>query len=233
MQDIVHDEVFSLYPSFMRGVVIASGLRLSDYNPRIADFLSDAQERRKEEGVGLLDSPRLAAWDDAHRKFNSNPKRFPPSIRSLTERVLRGKPLPYINDAVALFNAVSLKYLIPCGGDNVDALAGDARLGIAKGRERFTPLGGGAVEHPGEGEVIYYDDGDFKVMCRRWNWRNGDETKITGDTRNLLINVDGLGDDIGPVVKEAADEIATWLERECGGQVRRDVLHAGRPAINV
>lgn len=146
--------------------------------------------------------------------------------------MLRGKPLPYINDAVALFNAVSLKYLIPCGGDNIDVLAGDAQLGPAKGHERFTPLGGGTVEHPEAGEIIYYD-GDFKVMCRRWNWRNGDETKITTETHNLIINVDGLGDDIGPVVDEVAGEIAAWLERECGGRVRRDLLHAGRPALEV
>jgi DNA/RNA-binding domain of Phe-tRNA-synthetase-like protein len=232
MQDIIHEEVFSLCPSFVRAVVIAKGVRLSEHNPRIAELLNHAQEERKEEGAGLLGSPRLATWDDAHRKFNSNPKRFPPSIRSLTERVLRGKPLPYINDAVALFNAVSLKYLIPCGGDNLDVLAGDAHLGVARGHERFTPLGGGAVEHPEAGEVIYHD-GDFTVMCRRWNWRNGDETKITSDTHNLLINVDGLGEDIKPVVVEAAAELAGWIERECGGDVRRDVLDAGRPAINI
>jgi len=232
MQDIIHDEVFSLCPSFVRAVVIAKGVHLSDYNPNIATFLNDMQEKRREEGTHLLESQRLTVWDDAHRTFNSNPKRFPPSIRSLTDRVLRGKPLPYINDAVALFNAVSLRFLIPSGGDNLDVIAGDIYLGVAKGHEHFTPLGSDVVEHPEPGEVIYYDS-DFKVMCRRWNWRNGNETKITSDTHNLLINVDGLGNEIRPIVEEAADEIATWLEKECGGQARRDLLYAGHPIINL
>lgn len=232
MQDIIQDQVFSLYPQFVRAVVIAHDLHISEHNPRIATFLSEVQAKSKKDGAQLLKHPRITVWDDAHRKFGSNPNRFPPSIRSLLERVLRGKPLPYINDAVALFNSISLKHLIPSGGDNLGVITGDVSLGLATGREHFTPLGGNSTEYPEVGEVIYFDS-DLKVMCRRWNWRNGDETKITTDTHSLLINVDGLGDDVKPVVQEASEEIAGWLQKECGGNVRCDLLHRDRRSVAV
>lgn len=230
MQDVVRDEVFELTPTFTRGVVVARGLCISNHNSRIDAFLREVEAKRTAEGAQLLNEPRLSGWDDAHRKFGSNPKHYPPAIRSLLDRVRRGKTLPYINDGVAVFNAVSLKYLFPCGGDDLDAITPDAYLGAADGGECFTPLGGSAIEHPEPGEVIYHD-GDRKVMCRRWNWRNGDQTKITTKTRNMLINIDGLGDSIRSVIEEATEEMALWFEYECGAATHCDVLHTDRRRI--
>jgi len=230
MRDVVRDEVFELTPTFTRGVVVARGLCIRSQNPRIEAFLRQIESERAAQGVQLISDPRVSAWDETHRKFGSNPKHYPPAIRSLLDRVRRGKTVPYINDGVAVFNAVSLKYLLPCGGDDLDEIVPDAYLGPALGKECFTPLGGGDIEHPERGEVIYHD-GDHKIMCRRWNWRNGDQTKITTETQNMLINIDGLGEGIRSVVEEAAEEMALWFEYECGASTIRDVLHIDRRSI--
>lgn len=232
MKDIIEDEVFTMFPDFVRAVVVAKELRIGEYNHRIEALLKGTQTTVQKSGEQLKEHQRITSWDIAHRKFGSNPNRFPPSIRSLLERVLRGKSLPYINDAVATFNYVSLKFLVPSGGDNLDGIVGDVHLGPAKGHERFTPLGGRGVEHPEVNEVIYYDD-DSKVMCRRWNWRNGEETKITTGTSRMVINVDGLGGDAKPVVQEAAYEIAKLLNSECGGEVHCDLLHEGHRRTDI
>ena len=61
-------------------------------------------------------------------------------------------------------------------------------LGVAEGGEPFLPLGGDAEDPPLPGEVIYFDDVTRNVMCRRWNWRNGDRTKIEVESKKLVIN---------------------------------------------
>jgi lysyl-tRNA synthetase class 2 len=120
---------------------------------------------------------------------------------------------------VALFNYTSLKYLIPCGGDDVDRVEGNLVLGLATGDERFQPLGGGEEETPVKGEVIYYDDAKGNVMCRRWNWRNGERTKIEVESKRLVINVDGLPPVAQGVVDQARDELAELLVEHCKASV--------------
>jgi lysyl-tRNA synthetase class 2 len=130
--------------------------------------------------------------------------------------------LPYINTAVALFNYFSLKHVVPSGGDDLDTVKGDLRLTIAKGNEPFTPFNAEEVEHPDPGEVIYVDDAF--VMCRRWNWRQGYQTRLNPETRNIAINVDCLP----PFSKEKAEEITAELAglvREfCGGDIKCSLL---------
>jgi DNA/RNA-binding domain of Phe-tRNA-synthetase-like protein len=50
-----------------------------------------------------LEEPLVQKWDNIHRKFGSNPNKFPPSIKSLLKRVQKRKPLPFINSIVAVF----------------------------------------------------------------------------------------------------------------------------------
>jgi lysyl-tRNA synthetase class 2 len=230
MRDIISDEIFEAQPEFLRAVVIARKLRIGNrVNPRLATLISDAQEVCRTAGGEY--ARRIDVWDAAHAKFGSNPKKFPPSIRALSDRVRKGKDLPYINDAVAIMNAVSLRFGVPVGGDDLGTITGDLRLDFSTGNERFVPLGGGEGENPTPGEPIYFDTGSGAVLCRRWNWRNGDQTKVTEQTSSLLMNVDGLGMDLRPLLEEAAETVARLLREECGAETQCDMLWSGRRAI--
>ena len=81
------------------------------------------------------------------------------------------------------------------------------------------------------GEVIYVDDN--KVMCRRWNWRQGDQTKLTPATTNVAINVDCLP----PVSKDEAKaitaELADLVREFCGGKVTYFLLDATQSEVEI
>jgi DNA/RNA-binding domain of Phe-tRNA-synthetase-like protein len=170
--------------------------------------------------------PQIASWRQAYTDFGTNPNKFYCSIESLGRRARRGDQLPYINTLVALFNYFSLKHMVPSGGDDLDSVDGDLRLTLAKGDEPFTPLNSDAIEYPPPGEVIYVDNS--KVMCRRWNWRQGDQTKLTPDTTDVAINVDCLP----PVSKDKAraitGELADLVKEFCGGEVKYSLLDASQ-----
>ncbi len=220
---IIEKELFSKYPDFKRGLIIIKEVQNSSFNNRIAKLLEEQIEATR--GANLIEHEFVKAWDEIHRGFGSNPNKFPPSIKSLLKRVGKGDKIPFINCVVALFNFISLKYLIPCGGDDVEKVEGNLRLGFARGDETFIPLGGIEQENPVPGEVIYYDDLSKKVMCRKWNWRNGDFSKIEEKSKKIVINVDGAGVVHESIVIQARDELADLLIEECSAKVSKSLLN--------
>lgn len=223
---IVTDDVFELFPDFYRGLVIVKDITIRKSYKPVRRLLRE----QVESGASLSDV-RLLAWDEAHRNFGSDPDQFPPSIKALLSRLASEPNMPFINSAVALFNTVSLKYVLPCGGDDVDRVDGNLVLGRADGTESFVALGSQETESPAPGEVIYFDDVSKNVMCRRWNWRNGDRTKIEDTSKRLVINIDGLPPTTPETVREARDELAELLKEHGEADVETSELHAGRPAL--
>ena len=108
------------------------------------------------------------------------------------KRVMRDGCLPSVNAVVDLYNAVSLRFAIPVGGENIDAYRGPPRLMCAKGDEIFETMQSGmpVIEKPEPGEVIWRDD--LGVTCRRWNWRQGTRTRIEPSTRNMWFILEAL-----------------------------------------
>ncbi len=210
---IVDQEIFNQFPSFKRGVIIVSGINNFAENVEIERLLRNEITTAIQNNN--LDTDFLKDWDDVHRHFGSNPNKFPPSIKSLIKRIQKGGELPFINSTVALFNYISIKYLLPCGGDDINMIKGNLMLGFSSGDENFISLGSKAQEHPQKGEVIYFDDQTLNVMCRRWNWRNSDFTKITENSNKLVINIDGVAGASKSLIEAARDELAILLKTYC------------------
>ncbi len=228
MKDIVSQEVLTKFPDYIRGVVIARGVNNSGENQRLVELLRKAEDdaTQDESLQDIKNHPRIAPWRQAYSDFGTNPNKSYCSIESLGRRARRGDHVAYINTLVALFNYFSLKHMVPSGGDDLGMVDGDLCLTLAKGNEPFTPLNSDVVEYPAPGEVIYVDNS--KVMCRCWNWRQGDQTKLTPATTNVAINVDCLP----PVAKGEAEaitrELADLVKEFCGGQLTYFLLDAAR-----
>jgi DNA/RNA-binding domain of Phe-tRNA-synthetase-like protein len=220
---IIQDAVFDLFPEFCRGVIVVSDIKNHPSLKRVRKTLKKTLDGQG--AVNLKDDERLLSWYQAHRDFGSNPNEFPPSISSLIKRVQKNPALPYINSVVALFNYISLKYCLPCGGDDMRTVEGNFVLGLSDGTESFIPLGAELEESPVDGEVIYFDDRNKNVMCRRWNWRNGDRTKIEETTTNIVINIDCLPPHTMETAIEARDEMAELLQQHCDATLTTGLLH--------
>jgi lysyl-tRNA synthetase class 2 len=221
---IITDDIFDRYPDFYRGIVLVKDVTNQKSYKRIRKLLRGQIEDRST--LDVATDERVLAWDRAHEKFGSDPQSFPPSIRALLQRIQTSPNLPFVNSVVALFNYTSLKYVLPCGGDDIERVDGNLVLGLAKGDEEFLPLGGGEEESPVPGEVIYFDDDGGNVLCRRWNWRNGERTKIEVESKRLVINVDGLPPGTPDVIDRARDELSVLLQEHCEAEVVVSSLHA-------
>lgn len=228
---IVDSKIFEKYPDFKRGLVIISDINNSTENEAIESLIK--KEIKEKVGFDYKNLPEVLAWNEAHRQFGSNPNNYPPSIKSLLERVVKGKNIPFINSVVAAFNLISLKYLIPCGGDDLDKIEGDICLGFAEGNEKFRPIGSEEDENPIAGEVIYFDTPSRRVMCRRWNWRNGDFAKITEKSKKILLNVEGVGPISAETIIKARDELAKILTDHCSAKTSLDFLDKNKTSLEL
>jgi DNA/RNA-binding domain of Phe-tRNA-synthetase-like protein len=170
----VSPEVAERWPDYSVAVVIAEGVRNGPSDEASERLLASAEQAARESGLErAADDPRIAAWRAVFSEFGSKPSRYPCSAESLLARVLKGDELPRINALVDTYNAVSLKHVIPVGGEDLDQLVGDLRLVRAE-----------------DGEVVWRDD--VGVTCRRWNWRQEPRTRLTEATRNAFFVVDSL-----------------------------------------
>jgi DNA/RNA-binding domain of Phe-tRNA-synthetase-like protein len=153
----------------------------------------------------------LAAWAQAFQKFGAKPQRTPCSAEALRKRFLRDGALPRVNPVVDLYNAISLQYAIPVGGENLDAYEGAPCLTIADGTEAFDTMkdGNPAIEAPDAGEVVWRDDRG--ITCRRWNWRQGVRTRLNTDASRMWFILESLAPMPIEALQEASDKLVNRL----------------------
>ncbi|QES40170.1 cytoplasmic protein [Streptomyces venezuelae] len=208
----VSDEVRALAPDFTHVVIEARGLVNGPGTDATEALLDDAARRlaARLEGRAPHEDPHMAAWRAAYTAFGAKPSRTRNSAEALARRALADGGLPRINLLVDLYNAISVAHLIPVGGEDLDRIKGGMRLVRATGDEDFvTAAGGGVVEHPDAGEVVWCDDEG--VTCRRWNWRQGPRTRLTEESVNAVFLLEGMGPDAG--LDAAGAELAELLEK--------------------
>jgi DNA/RNA-binding domain of Phe-tRNA-synthetase-like protein len=178
------------FPGYSALIIYATGLANGPSDEASIAALRDAERAAREhhDGTRPADHPHIAAWRRAFSAFGAKPSKYPSSVEALLGRVLKGNDLPAINAVVDRYNAVSIRHVLPIGGEDRDALASDLVLSFADGDEPFDALGDAEVTHPEPGEVVFKDAAG--VTCRRWNWRQGQRTMLTEGTTNAFLVLD-------------------------------------------
>jgi DNA/RNA-binding domain of Phe-tRNA-synthetase-like protein len=227
----VQKELFDILPDLTIGVVVAKDVDNTRHSKEIDDLLTQTIEEMKKNFIGdkAQEHPRIKPWRTAFTKLGISGSKFPSSIESMARRVLKGDPFPKINPLVDLYNSVSLKFLVPMGGHDLDTIKGNIHLRFAEGWEPFTPLGSGETMIVPKGELVYRDG--VEVLTRNWVWRQCDKDKATEKTKNIFIPIDVLGE----VGRERADEIILELSRlipmHLGGTFFSTLLNRGNPSV--
>ena len=217
----VQERIFEKYPTFRRGIVIARNIQNGGQSEALKALLDEAVTEASTNPIDLKADPRILIWNEAHKEFGSNPNKFPPAHAALIKRVQKaGTQIPFINNVVAIMNYNSIRDVLPVGGDDVAGAGECLELGFAKGTESFVPLGLPDVqEHPLPDEIIYTVQPSGEVMCRRWNWRNGHSTRITEETRMIVMNVDALGEGSEARAVNTRDRVSSMLQSFCRAEV--------------
>lgn len=225
MKFTIDPKLFELFPTLKIGVLICE----IDNTKYGEDQLEAILEHTKASFVydKPQDHPHIKVWREAFTKLGISASKYYSSIESLLRRALKGGPFPRINPIVDLYNAVSLKYLVPIGGHALQPIEGNISLCFAKGSEPFTPMDSGELEVADRGEVVYKDEKE--VLTRRWVWRQCNKDKVTAETKTIFIPIDimeGLPDVLCEDVMRDMEE--SMLKNGNGRVVHKDILTTDR-----
>jgi DNA/RNA-binding domain of Phe-tRNA-synthetase-like protein len=233
MQFIVEEPFWSLFPDALIGVVVARGFdNTASGRADIAALLSEAIAGTAAAlaGADIATHADVAPWRRAYQAFGVKPSKYRSSIESLLRAAQSGR-LRGVNPLVDLYNTVSLRHRLPCGGEDLAAIRGDIRLTRAAGGEPFVPLGAAADEPPQPGEVIYRDDAG--AICRCWNWREAERTRLTEATTEAFLCIEALPEIGAARLRAACDDLAALVRERLGGTAMVEQLERARPALAV
>lgn len=222
----ISPEVFALRPDYRALLIAVSGIPIGPSDDLSASMLSQAEAaaRQSMSEQAITDVPHIAAWREAYKAFGSKPNKFRNSVEALTRRITpAGKEpatgLPRVNRLTDIYNAISVKYQIPLGGEDLDKYVGAPSLVRAKGDEVFETTASGELvkENPEVGEVVWRDEAG--VTCRRWNWRQGPRTALSEETTRVLFILDALTGCSDEKLETAGNELVEALQSLSGDVV--------------
>ncbi len=222
-QFIVEDSFWDLFPDAQIGIVVAQGMRRaeevsSEDASAIARALSEANRLADQHLTSntISQNEVVAVWREAYQKFKTK-KGARCSIENLLKRVLKGNPVGSITPTVDIYNTISLKYALPVGGEDINAMDGNIRLCVTEGDDAFRGIGEEEDAPTLKGEVCYKDD--TGAICRCWNWRDCQRTALTDDSSKAFLIIESVDPSRTKDLKAATDDLAEAVSTFLGANI--------------
>ena len=220
MKVIIENEFWRLFPEGQISVLVVKGLdnTVDESKDPYFKSLLDKGAKRAEEYItddNFTQNEVIQEWRQAFSKFKTK-KGARSSIEALLKRVSQGREFNPINPLVDIYNSVSLSYAVPCGGEDLEKIAGNLRLGKAKGGEPFFPLGAESDAPALPEEIIYYDDEG--AVCRCLNWREAQRTMLTEETKDAVLVIEAINAEQAVRAQSAMQELQDLVKDYFGVQ---------------
>lgn len=212
----VTDQVLDLGVKILTAQI--SGLKNSKSNPDFENYLKSELEAIKKQwnNKQFKDDPVLQGFRELHTKVGRSNRDYPASPEVLLRLFLERGRFPRINSVVDIYNLVSLKTRLALGAHDINNVKGDITLRLTNGDEKFLPLGKTELVSVPAGEYSYIDDGN-NIICRL-EVLQVEPTKITTDSENIFLIVQGNPNTDIDYVRNGANEVLNLLTQFCGGE---------------
>ncbi|HYF82185.1 MAG TPA: B3/4 domain-containing protein [Clostridia bacterium] len=230
---IIEDDFWSVFPNAKIGVVICHGI---DNSIKDEEKYNEMLLKAEQEALNYLrdsefsNNEVIKTWREAFQKFKTK-KGARSSIEALLKRVYNGNHIGTINPLVDIYNSISLRYALPCGGEDIDKFVGDIRLTKAVGNEEFIPLGTDENAPPYEGEIVYKDNNG--AICRCLNWREAVRTMLTESTNNALLCIELTDEKRLIEFENALKDLAKIVQDNLGGTNRVSILDINNKKVSI
>jgi lysyl-tRNA synthetase class 2 len=159
----------------------------------------------------------ISPWVSAQQEFGSHAKHYKTSVEHYISFVLRKKDISTINTITNLIRYLSLKYLVPMGGDDVTKVRGNLTFDVAKGGERVDLI------HTLKKGAFYYHD-DKGVLGTKLDYWKSSKTMLDRRSKRVLIHLEVLPPLSMKKEKELLNELSYLIKTFCLGKVVVNVL---------
>ena len=94
------------------------------------------------------------------------------------------------------------------------------------------PLGEDEEAPTLEGELCYRDN--TGAICRCWNWRDGERTALTDDSKKAILIIESVNPDRAGDLRDAIDQLADMIERYLGADIyAKQILTKDEPTMTI
>ncbi|SNS02921.1 B3/B4 domain-containing protein (DNA/RNA-binding domain of Phe-tRNA-synthetase) [Anaerovirgula multivorans] len=230
---IIEDDFWSVFPNAKIGVVICHSI---DNSIKDKEQYNEMLLKAEQEALNYLQDSEFSnnevikTWREAFQKFKTK-KGARSSIEALLKRVYNGNHIGTINPLVDIYNSISLRYALPCGGEDIDKFVGDIRLTKAVGNENFVTLGTNENAPPYEGEIVYKDNAG--AICRCWNWRESVRTMLTKNTKNAFLCIELIDERRLKEFENALRDLAKTVQDNLGGTHKISILDINNKVVSI
>jgi len=210
-------EVSRRFPELSICIGIINSVHVEKENEHIKQLKKAVYEevRAKYNVETLKDNPTVRAYRDFYWRLDIDPTKTRPSGEALLRRVLHGDELPRISTVVDAYNLASMKTIIPISGFDRDRLNPPFQVRFAKNDEAFTGIGMNKPMVLADKMLVLADE--KQVLCI-YPYRDLDYTKITEQTRNVLIVGYGASGITGKQLGEAVETTLSYIKLVSDGE---------------
>ncbi|MGV3029386.1 B3/B4 domain-containing protein [Streptococcus suis] len=232
-QFIIDQSFWNLFPQAKIGVLLLKNYQNSDQSSQeiiqlLEDSLPLAQAHLTEDVFS--DNPVIQVYRKAYQQFKTK-KGARSSIEALLKRVSGNNPVRSINPLVDIYNAASLRYALPVGAEDLDTFVGNLQLTITEGGDEFYLIGDDTNQPTLPGELCYKDQAG--AVCRCFNWRDGERTMITDQTKNAFLVIELLDIERLDALQEALNFIEEAAQQYLQAETSQFILDHANPHISL
>ncbi|MCR4336016.1 MAG: methionine--tRNA ligase [archaeon] len=139
------------------------------------------------------------------------------AVKNLVDLAKKSGNIPQINTVVDSYNLVSIEKGLIVGAHDLEKISGNVRVTFAKGDELYIPLGTKEKMKLDSKEYVFKDDA--VVLCRL-DVKQGEHTKVTNETKNVFLYVQGNKNTSQEYIEKAMKQILANIEKYCGGKIK-------------
>lgn len=181
-----------------------------DYrNQRLKELYEEYRE------MDVHEDPVLEGFNILHDKTGVKRRKNIPASENLIKLLKKNGDMFFINQAVDIYNMISLETKLALGAHNIDKVDGNFTLRFTDGIEKFVPIGQTEPIPVNAHEYSYCDDSN-EVLCRL-EIRQVEKTKVDEDTRNICYIVQGNEAVEQEYLIKTAQQIVDTTVKYCGG----------------
>jgi DNA/RNA-binding domain of Phe-tRNA-synthetase-like protein len=210
-------EVSSMFPELAICIGIICNVKVEKENEQVKSLKRVIYEevRAKYSIETLKDNPTVRVYRDFYWRLGIDPTKTRPSGEALLRRVLHGDELPRISTVVDAYKLASMKTIIPISGFNKDRLNPPFEVRFARNGETFTGIGMSKPITLTDKMLVLADQ--KQVLCI-YPYRDSDYTKITENTRDVLVVGYGAPEILQEQIREAVETTLSYIKLVSGGE---------------
>jgi len=159
--------------------------------------------------------PILEGFNILHDHSGVKRRKNIAASENLIRLMRKNNDMIYINQAVDIYNIISMESRLALGAHDIDHVSGNVTLRFTDGSERFIPIGQTEAISINSHEYCYCDDSN-EVLCRL-EIRQVEKTKVDESTKNIFYIVQGNEATDDSLLIETAQEIIDETVAYCGG----------------